>query len=371
MSPPIAPGREPKRLVYIRWIAILTSILFCGAAHVLLPLTLPHWHNILQHLYYLPIVFAGMYSGWRGGLFAGLLAGVSSLPYSLHLLSVNRSYGGDQLLDVLVFSAAGVFTGVLANRERDHRILMEQTTARLTEAHRELHESVEQVKKAERLSAVGQLSAGLAHEIRNPLASLAGAAALLERVQISDQRRAECVQIIVTECGRLNRLLSRFLDFARPRAPRYQVVDIHGVLALVVDLAAHAIGGKTVRIRLDLPAELPGLQCDPEQLQQAVMNLLLNAIHASPDEGEVVVSARPENGAIRIEVCDQGPGVDPAAMHRIFDPFFTTKENGTGLGLSVVHQIVQQHGGVVFANTTPPRGAVFQIVLPLQRGPSQ
>jgi two-component system, NtrC family, sensor histidine kinase HydH len=362
---------EPERLAYVRWIAILTGILFCGGLHAALPLSWPHWHNILQHLYYLPIVFAGMYFGWRGGLFASLLAGVSSLPYSLHLLSVARSYGSDQLLDILVFCAAGVFTGFLAERERAHRVLVEQATERLREMHRELQESFEQVKRAERLSAVGQLAAGLAHEIRNPLASLAGAAGLLQRPQTSEQRRGECAAIILKECDRLNRLLSQFLDFARPRAPRYQMVDLRGELEAVVELAAHAIGSKAVRIRLDLPSQAPEMECDPEQIRQAVLNLLLNAIHASPNGGEVVVAVQLEGGRLSLEVRDEGPGVDPAVMDRIFDPFFTTKEDGTGLGLSMVHQIVQQHGGVVTAKTVAAQGTRFQMLLPRKQGVSR
>ncbi|HWD00556.1 MAG TPA: histidine kinase dimerization/phospho-acceptor domain-containing protein, partial [Candidatus Sulfopaludibacter sp.] len=270
-----------------RWIAILTGIFCCGALHVALPLTLPHWHNILQHLYYLPIVFAGMYSGWRGGLFAGFLAGISSLPYCLKLLAVMQPYAGDQLLDTVIFCAAGAFTGLLSQREREHRLTMERTAARLTEVYAELQGSFEQVKRAERLSALGQLSAGLAHEIRNPLASLAGAAGLLQRAQTSERRRSECLEIIVRECERLNRLLSQFLDFARPRAPHYQIVEIRTVLESVAGLAAHAIGEKHVTIQLDLANDLPAVECDPEQVRQAVLNLLLNGIHASPEGSRV------------------------------------------------------------------------------------
>ena len=359
---------KPGRMVHARWVAILGAILFCGGLHVAIPLTLPHWHNILQHLYYLPIVFAGMYSGWRGGLFAGLLAGISSLPYSLHLLRVTPSYASDQLLDIVVFCAAGVFTGILAQREREHRLAMERTTERLTEVYRELQDSFEQVKRAERLSAVGQLSAGLAHELRNPLASLAGAAGLLQRTQTSEQRRGECAQIILKECERLNRLLSQFLDFARPRAPHYQAVDVQDVLTAVVELAAHAVGARGVHIRLSLPAQAALVECDPEQIKQALLNLLLNAIQASPDPGEIMVAAHRENDRIYIEVVDEGGGVDPDAMDKIFDPFYTTRPDGTGLGLSVVHQIVQQHGGLITAKCRSPRGSNFQMMLPVRQG---
>jgi two-component system, NtrC family, sensor histidine kinase HydH len=355
-------------VAYLRWIAILTGIAVCGILHMLLPLTQAHWHNILQHLYYLPIVFAATYFGWRGGLLAGLLAGISSLPYSLHLFSVSRSYGSDELLDITVFCGAGVFTGLLAMREREYRLAMEKTAVELTEVYQELQDSFEHVKRAERLSAAGELSAGLAHEIRNPLASLAGAAGLLQREQTSEQRRGECAQIILKECERLNHLLSQFLDFARPRAPLYRAIEIRSVLETVVDLATHAIGPKDVRIRLDVPGALPPVECDAEQIKQAVLNLLLNAIAASPDGGEVLVGAHLENDKMSVEVMDEGPGVDPAVMDRIFDPFFTTKENGTGLGLSMVHQIVEQHGGLVMAKRLPSGGAKFQVLLPRKQG---
>jgi two-component system sensor histidine kinase HydH len=362
------PQTNAARAASLRWAAIAGSIFLCGGLHYMMPLSILHWSSLLAHLYYLPIVFAGIYFGWRGGLAAGLMAGVASLPHSLRLLGIMPAYASDQLLDITVFCAAGVFTGILSRREREQRLALERTTARLTEVYRELQESFEQVKRAERMSALGQLSAGLAHEIRNPLASLAGAAGLLKRSSLSEARRTECVEIIDNECQRLNRLLTQFLDFARPRRPRHQVTDVRTVLGAVADLAAHAAGPRQVRIRVDVAAAIPMVECDPEQVQQAVLNLLLNAVHASPDSSEVVVSARAEQDRVAIQVADQGHGVEERFMDKIFDPFFTTKENGTGLGLSIVHQIVQQHGGIVTAEANAPRGTRFSIVLPRLQG---
>lgn len=362
------PQTESARIDCLRWLAIVASIFLCGGLHFVMPLTLMHWYNLLGHLYYLPIVFAGMHFGWRGGLAAGLLAGLSSLPHSLRLFSIMPAYASDQLLDIPLFCAAGAFTGILARREREQRQALEKTTARLTEVYRELQESFEQVKRAERMSALGQLSAGLAHEIRNPLASLAGAAGLLKRSQVPEMRRAECVNIIEKECERLNTLLTQFLDFARPRTPQHRVTDVRAMLGSVSELAAHASGSRQVRIRLDIASNFPRIECDPEQIEQAMLNLLINAIHASSDRSEVVVSARPEQDRILIEVVDEGDGIDERLMDKIFDPFFTTKENGTGLGLSIVHQIVQQHGGVIMAEPNHPRGTRFSLSLPRYQG---
>lgn len=358
------PLTESERVDCLRWIAIVGSISLCGGLQFIMPLSMLHWYNLLTHLYYLPIVFAGIHFGWRGGLAAGLLVGLASLPHALPLLAVMPAYASDQLLDIPVFCAAGVFAGILAHRERDQRIALEHTTARLTEVHRELQLSFEQVQRAGRLSALGQLSAGLAHEIRNPLASLDGAARLLQKAPLSEERRAECVEIIHKECERLNKLLTQFLEFARPRKPRHKLTDLRTVLESVTDLAAHAAASKQIRIRLVISPHLPFVQCDPAQIEQAVLNLLINAIHASSIADEVLVSVRLEQERIHIRVSDHGEGVEEQIMDKIFDPFFTTKEHGTGLGLSVVHQIVEQHGGFVMAEANVPRGARFSIVLP-------
>jgi two-component system sensor histidine kinase HydH len=119
---------------------------------------------------------------------------------------------------------------------------------------------------------------------------------------------------------------------------------------------------------LDVPGDTPDVECDPEHIKQAVLNLLLNAIHASPRFGEIVVAVHKDDEQICVEVQDEGPGLDSASVGRIFDPFFTTKEGGTGLGLSVVHQIVQQHGGSITAKAMVPKGARFQMLLPCRQG---
>src|SRR5439155_19430721 len=170
---------------------------------------------------------------------------------------------------------------VLGERERMQRLELERTTARLAEVYRQLQDNFERMKRAERLFAVGQLSAGLAHEIRNPLASIAGAVGLLERNNASELERSECLEIIKKENQRLNRLLASFLDFARPRAPKYHTVDFSTVLDSVTDLATHAVGAKPIVIRKEAEVKLPPLECDPEQLKQVILNLLINAIQAT------------------------------------------------------------------------------------------
>jgi signal transduction histidine kinase len=336
------------------------------ALHLVMPVSLLHWHNAFQHLYYLPIVFAGLTFGWRGGLAAAILAGLSNAPYNLVLWRTLPNYAIDQISEVPLFCAAGILAGVLAERGRKQRADLERTTERLTEVYQELQDNFERMRRAERLFALGQLSAGLAHEVRTPLASIAGAAGILQRNPRLEKKDAECLGIITKECQRLSCLVTHFLDFARPRTPNYQSTDVGTVIESVVELAAHAVGQKPIALRRSVSQQVGTIECDPELLKQVLLNLVINAVQATPDGGEVLVAARPRDGRVLIEVRDEGCGISAADRDKIFDPFFTTKENGTGLGLSVAHQIVEQHGGILTAENNATRGMTFSVLLPLR-----
>ncbi len=350
----------------LRMIAILIAIAAISSVHYLAPPRSVQWHYLAQRLFYLPVVFAAIFYGWRGGLAAAALAGFSYVPYLATNRDVLPVHAASQYLEIIVFCSVGLLVGVLSDRERRQKTAYQRVASELSETHRELRESFEAMKRAERLSALGQLSAGLAHEIRNPLASISGAAGILRRNPASEAKRQECVDIIEREGRRLNRLLTNFLEFARPRAPNYQMVDAAGVLDSVVALSAHAVGKKSITFRKEIAEGLPPVECDPEQLEQVLLNLTLNAIQATEERGEILLSARVADGRMRIEVRDQGSGVHPDHVDRLFDPFFTTKESGTGLGLPVAYQIVRQFGGMLSAAKNAGRGMTFSVTLPLQ-----
>jgi two-component system, NtrC family, sensor histidine kinase HydH len=344
----------------------VSGVLLISGLHLITPLSMLHWHNVFQHLYYLPIVFAGLKSGWRGGLFVAIIACLCNAPHALLSLKALPYYAIDQVLDFPLFCTTGILTGMLTERGLRQRADLERTTQRLTEVYQQLQDNFEQMKRAERLFALGQLSAGLAHEVRNPLASIAGAAGILRRNVRTEPRDAECLEIITKECQRLNGLLTEFLDFARPRTPKYQTTDFGMVVDSVMELAVHAVGKSPVRLRKEIAPNLAPVECDPELMKQVLLNLIINAIQATTGVGEVLVTAGLRNGRLLIEVKDEGCGISGADRDRIFDPFFTTKDNGTGLGLSVTHQIVEQHGGIVTAEANPGRGTTFSVSLPLR-----
>jgi two-component system sensor histidine kinase HydH len=284
------------------------------------------------------------------GVGMGLLAGVWTAGY----------------WEIPVFCLAGVLAGLLVERARRRRRATEEAIERLSRICDELSANFERVKRAERLSALGQLSAGLAHEIRNPLASISGAGGILRRGQASPEKTGECLEIIHKECQRLSRLLTSFLDFARPRSPNYAEIAVESVVDSVLALAAHAVDGAAVRFRKETPAGLT-LESDPEQLKQVLLNLAINAIQAMPEGGEVVIASRAEGERAVLEVRDQGRGVRTEDMEHLYDPFFTTKEHGTGLGLAVAHQIVAHLGGTLSARNNPEGGMTFSVELPLHR----
>lgn len=254
-------------------------------------------------------------------------------------------------------------TGLLADRERKRRFELEKAKCMLEKSHRELQTSLEHLKRADRLSSIGQLAASMAHEIRNPLAGIRGAVDVLNWPTTSEAVRQEFRGIIAKESARLERLLTRLLNYARPRAPQYQQVDVVHCFDLVTDLLAYAAAPGGITLRKEV-ADLPPVECDPEQLNQVLLNLLLNAIQSMPEGGEIVLSARPVDSKIQVEVRDEGCGFE-GDLETLFEPFFSTKGNGTGLGLSVARQIVSQHGGTITATRNASRGMTFSIVLPL------
>jgi two-component system, NtrC family, sensor histidine kinase HydH len=323
------------------------------------------WHNVFQRLYYLPIVYAALYFGWRGGLGGAAVSAASYIPHILMAWQHHMpDYAINQYAETVLFFLVGGVTGALADVGRRQRRELETTTAQLEKANRDLQDSFEQVKRADRLSAIGQLSASLAHEIRNPLASIDGAANLLEQSQLAEEIRSKSLTIIRKECRRLNRLLTDLLDFARPRRPEFRAVDLRPVVDSVVALVAHTAEQGGVRVRTLLPSALPLVECDTEQMKQVILNLTINAIQAMPAGGEIEIAVSPSPQGVTVSVRDQGQGTSPEDLDKIFEPFYTTKANGTGLGLSVALQIVQHHGGTLRAEPNDAGGLTFTVALP-------
>jgi two-component system, NtrC family, sensor histidine kinase HydH len=347
---------------------LMAMVLIVGTLHRLVAPNQMQWIYILQRLYYIPVVLAGLITGWRGGLGIAVLAGAAFATGTPSIWTVSRIDAIDQCLEICVFCLVGGLSGALSDRQRKQKADLRRTTNQLRVANHELESNFERMKRAERIYALAQLSAGLAHEIRTPLASLEGAATLVQRETQSDEGRRELLDIIKKESRRLNRLFTSFLEFARPRQPDLQRVEIGEVLDSVILLVLHAGDTSRLELRKQIEPGLPMLECDPEQLKQVLLNLVTNASQAMPHGGTVLLEVHHNGSSIDIDVHDQGGGIDEENLERIFDPFFTTKESGTGLGLSVAHQIVSQHKGMLTIARNSPQGVTVRVSLPLQPG---
>ena len=335
--------------------------------HYVVPPRMLLWHNILQRFYYLPIIYSAITFGWRGGLAASAISAIFYVPHILGAWHHMPEYEVNQSAEIIVFFIVGITTGVLSDQRRRRSEQLEATTRQLEKVYRELQDSFEQIKRADRLSAIGQLAASLAHEIRNPLGSIEGAANIIEAPQTSAEVRTGSIHIIRKECRRLNRLLTNLLDFARPRRPEFRPVDIGKLISSVIALVSHTARQNNIEITHRVALLLPTIESDSEQLKQVLLNLTINSMQAMPEGGRIEISAQPYAEGVRIRVRDQGAAVPTENLDKIFDPFFTTKEEGTGLGLSVAHQIVTRHGGIIKAERNPDRGMTFSLTLPLRR----
>ncbi len=237
--------------------------------------------------------------------------------------------------------------------------------------HGEKRELSRRAQTAEKLAAVGTMTAGLSHEIRNPLNAAALQLTVLERriqklARDQQAKLLEPLHLVRDEIRRLDHILEDFLQFARPRDFQPRAVEVATVLTKVLDLLEGEADRRHVRLVRDL-GEVPPVRGDEERLRQVVMNLALNALDAAGDGGTVRVACRVEPADARevtLQVDDSGPGVKTEVRDRIFEPFFTTKAQGSGLGLSIVHAIVTQHGGSIAIDDAPDGGARFTLQLP-------
>ncbi len=234
--------------------------------------------------------------------------------------------------------------------------------------HRDMVLKDRQIMQSEKLASLGQLAAGIAHEIRNPLGIISGSAETLLKQDVPETRQ-EMVRYIMEESERINSMINNFLNFARPQEPKLQRCDLGNLLSRILQLITPQAKSRNVEIVREIPDEPLMVRIDPEQIQQALMNISLNALEAMPQGGvcSVVLLRNGKDRAV-IKLSDTGPGISEEFLPKIFDPFLTTKDKGTGLGLSIAHKIVENHDGTISVSTRPEKGTTFVINLPCESG---
>ena len=230
-------------------------------------------------------------------------------------------------------------------------------------SRKQLHEAT---ARKEKLVALGHLAAGVAHEIRNPLSSIKGLAKYFAERTPADGEAHQLAQVMAKEADRLNRVVSELLELVRPAHLTYQSVDLNDVITHSLQLISQDAASRAITLAFTAQPALCRIQADPDRLKQVLLNLYLNAVHAIGRDGVITVAVREcGDGRVKVSVADSGKGMTAEQLQAIFTPYFTTKADGTGLGLAVVQNIVEQHGGTIHAESAPGEGALFTLYLPV------
>ena len=359
-------------------IAILGgTIVLVTIAHLATPVSRQAQHDVFVRLFFLPIALGGVWFGLRGGLGA---AGLITLTYLPHILLVNHGeLTIGYLLEVPIFFAVGLLTGLIVDRQDAYRRGLEANAETLARSHRELQEQTrlllekdDQLRRADRLSALGQLSAGLAHEIRNPLGAIKGAVEILQEDFPPGHSKTEFFGIVLKEVDRLNEVVTNFLSFARPVTLRFAPVEVTSVLTGLEGLISGQARAHRVQLFTSFHSGPSRVMADETLLKQAFLNIMLNALEAMSEGGDLAISTRvalPGDGRpewVEVVFDDTGEGISEEDLGRIFDPFFTTKTDGTGLGLAITYRIIENHHGSVRVISQRGKGTTFVITLPLE-----
>ena len=329
-------------------------------------------------IYFLPVVSAAIYFGPVASLVWTAVASLAYLSLLIPALQeeveLTRQGEGILAIRVLFFFIAAVLVNRFAVENRRHVRHLEDLSAKLEETNRLLRRAEADARRAERLAALGQLSAGLAHEIRNPLGVIKGSADLLNRkVAESDPLVAELAGYISSEVNRLNALVVRFLDFARPSKLDLRPERVPEIVDQALEAAKASCPDANLKIERRYASNLPVIPADRQLCEQVFVNLITNAfqaMQAQQDSSErklrLEIASEELHGepGVGVLVEDTGPGVPPELREQIFNPFFTSKKDGVGLGLSIVAKIVDDHRGAIRLEDNAPHGARFRVFFP-------
>lgn len=313
-------------------------------AHYFTEWKVHHYHIFYQGLYFLPVILSGFWFGLRGALGTSLSITILYLPFTI--INWNNFSADDfnSVMEMVLYNVVALILGKLRDRER-------VAQGRLWQS--------------ERLAAVGRAVSCLAHDLKTPLIAIGGLGRLVRKnIENKNFSIKEKLDIIVKEANRLEKMVKEMLDFSRPLELHPTNGSINNVvnesLLIISDLAQ----AKKVKVQ-NLPSgDLPSIFFDSERMKQAFINLLTNAIEASPEEGTVSIYCYHKRKQLIVDIEDQGIGIPSGKKEEIFSPFFTTKEGGAGLGLAIVKKIVEAHHGCLKILENHERGVTFRVTIP-------
>ena len=300
-------------------------------------------HVIYRELYFLPIILAGFWFGLRGGLATALVITALYMPIVIGKPSGLTGHDLENLLQILLFNIIGILVGCLQDREIIHQ---------------------EMRRKEEGLAAMGKAVACVAHDMKTPLIAIGGFARQIRRKLPEEDKTGKKLDIVLQQTERLELMIKDMLGFAKPLDLNCQDNDFNTLLQETVLIAEEKARKHDVQFSLQLQDDLPVCHYDFHRLQQALLNLINNAVEASPAGGEVIIRSKMDTHNLCIEVEDFGEGISTDKMDEILQPFVSNKKEGTGLGLPIVKKIAEAHGGILQYEQRDEKGMIFRIILP-------
>ena len=332
---------------WLKWGIIVTTLGAILFLHYFTYLThgpMKYEHAVHRMLFYLPLVLGSFWFGLKGALCVSVAVIVCNLPYAINSWQGLSPEDFDILLQAFLFALVGILLGWLVDRERArHKALIQ----------------------AESLAAVGKTVSEIAHDMKTPLMAIGGFTMQVLRDLKPDDQRRKKLEIAVKQTSRLEAMIREMLDFGRPLVLKRSKVKLNDLSREAVELAQPLANRAQVSLKMDLDLSAHALMLDGPRVHQVLLNLISNAVQASPEGEEVWVRTRTDNGVVFLEVSDRGCGIKPEDRAKVFQPFFSTKETGTGLGLAVSKKIIETHGGRICFYPNCPKGTTFAVRFPL------
>lgn len=357
---------------YLLFFILLASVAFIGLLHTLTPGHMIFYHDTYRRLSYFPIAVGAVFFGLWGGVSLAIASCFAFVPHLFLFWARGPEAYYSELSEIIFYLAAGIVIGLISSRENKLREQYKTLSEKLSTSYQRLHEQASRLVEAEKqlgesqkLSMLGHVSASLAHELKNPLASIKGAAEILADELPEGHPKHEFIDIMRSEISRLHHSVEEVLDYCRGRQQesRSSQGSVAGIIHHVVSLLAAQFEEKSITISVQ--AE-PGddFFIDEAAMIQVLMNIILNAVDAVGKKGRIMIEVDQNEKFRFIKISDDGPGIDAGRGEDIFQSFVTFKEGGTGLGLSISKRIIESLGGKIETGTSLLGGALFSIVLP-------
>ncbi len=357
---------------------LIAVIIIIGLLHGVTPGDKFLLHELYRRLNYFPVVIGGLLYGVRGGLILGLCTAVAFIPHLSHFDQMGWFFYLSESTEILLYLAAGVVTGFIAGKEKRLREKYQEISEKLERSYKKLHDETEmlieveeQLRVNQKLSALGQMSASLAHEIKNPLASIRGTAEIFLDEFPPDHPKREFVEILLKEADRLNNTVDEVLHFSRrqqdAKKASPQLEPLLDTITRVATLLETKLYKKKIQLETNIDDSAAEYLVDGDKMSQVLINLLLNSFEAVSEAGIIQLTVERQNDQMAIIVNDNGPGVPESERDKVFDPFYSKRDEGTGLGLAISSRIVESYGGHILLDESTEGGAKFTVLLPLNR----